>query len=137
MKTIRCERTRQFIQSFGEQSSLNWDQIIPARPTNEDALDLIAKMLTMDPYKRTNVHGALSHPFLRNYFPSISVEPVCPFKVISKFIILWVGFRSSHLCENLLKGRGHILGSIFSLQHSILRTKLPLFGDFEKILPRE
>lgn len=77
---IKCERTRQFIQSFGDQSSLNWDQIIPTRPTNEEALSLISMMLEMDPYRRINVYDALKHEFIRNHFPKSTNEPACPFK---------------------------------------------------------
>uniref|UniRef100_A0A914E9S4 Protein kinase domain-containing protein n=1 Tax=Acrobeloides nanus TaxID=290746 RepID=A0A914E9S4_9BILA len=81
MRMIKCERTRQFIQSFGEQSSLNWDQIIPTRPTNDEALGLIAQMLNMNPYQRIDIHRTLQHEFIRSYFPIVTTEPVCPFKV--------------------------------------------------------
>jgi len=80
---IRCERTKQFIQSFGAQTPLDWDQIIPIRDRepNLDALDMISKLVHMEPASRMDVNEALEHKFVRTFFPNISKEKVCPFKV--------------------------------------------------------
>lgn len=80
---IRCERTKQFIQSFGAQTPLPWEQIVVVRDRepNFDALDMISELAQMDPASRMNVNEAFEHTFMKTYFPQVTTERVCPFKV--------------------------------------------------------
>lgn len=84
IREIRCDKTRQYIQGFGEQTPLLWTDIIRLRDqlyNNEDALDLISKLIRMKAYERINVNEAIHHSFLQSYYPTIPVERGCPFKV--------------------------------------------------------
>uniref|UniRef100_A0A7E4UNJ3 Protein kinase domain-containing protein n=1 Tax=Panagrellus redivivus TaxID=6233 RepID=A0A7E4UNJ3_PANRE len=83
LSEIRCERTRQFIQSFGTQTPLSWDQIVVTRDRdpNTDALDFISKLTTMEAAARMDVDEAFEHAFLKSFFPTKTSEGVCPFKV--------------------------------------------------------
>lgn len=84
VREVRCEKTRQYIHSFGEQNPLSWSDIIRLRDRvyNEDVLDLIAKLIRMEASERIDVHEALHHSFLQPYVPVIPVERGCPFKVV-------------------------------------------------------
>jgi len=91
---VGCEKTRAYIHSFGTQPALPWEDIVRLRPASRgggdageesreetEALDLIAKLMRMDPNERIDVHEAIYHSFLRPYVPVIPVERGCPFKV--------------------------------------------------------
>uniref|UniRef100_A0A914Y1N8 Protein kinase domain-containing protein n=1 Tax=Panagrolaimus superbus TaxID=310955 RepID=A0A914Y1N8_9BILA len=80
---IQCERTKQFIQSFGSQTPLSWEQIVLVRDRkpNFDALEMISQLCQMDPSDRMNVNESFEHIFIKTYFPKTTTERVCPFKV--------------------------------------------------------
>ncbi|KAI1704022.1 protein kinase domain-containing protein [Ditylenchus destructor] len=84
LRQIQCDKTRQYIQAFGNQPPLDWHSIVrPARPHphTDAALDLIASLVRLDASERVDVHRAIHHSFLRPYVPVIPVERGCPFKV--------------------------------------------------------
>uniref|UniRef100_A0A0N5AZL1 Protein kinase domain-containing protein n=1 Tax=Syphacia muris TaxID=451379 RepID=A0A0N5AZL1_9BILA len=80
LRQIQCDRTRRLIENFGDHSPRPWNEIIRDYDNNE-ALDLIAKMATMDPEDRIDVHEAIEHPYFKEYYPNLPPEHSCPFKV--------------------------------------------------------
>lgn len=84
---MRCDKTRQFIQGFGKQSSLSWEEIVRARdlPINKQALDFISKLICIDANKRINVQDAIKHEFIKQFVSVIPQEKGCPFKVLILF----------------------------------------------------
>lgn len=89
LQEVRCEKTRQYIQHFGEQKPLPWTDIVRMRPNayNASALDMIASLVQMEATDRMDVYKALKHPFLAPFVSAVPVERGCPFKVVFVHII--------------------------------------------------
>lgn len=88
IRKVCCDKTRQYIQGFGDQNPLLWTDIIRLRNQtyNQKALDLIAKLICMKATERIDVNEALHHEFLQSYIPVIPIESGCPFKVAFLFL---------------------------------------------------
>jgi|UniRef100_A0AC35FXY4 serine/threonine protein kinase len=101
---IQCERTKQFIQSFGSQTPLPWEQIVLVRDRqpNFEALEMISQLCQMDPSIRMNVNESFEHIFIKTYFPKTTTERVCPFKVkLDMFAVESIDHKQLiHLIEN-------------------------------------
>lgn len=79
-KRIACERTKRFLDSFGECSGVSWRSILAGTNASLDAIDLIDRMTRLDPYERISVDEALTHAYMHSFaYPSN--ERTCPFKV--------------------------------------------------------
>jgi serine/threonine protein kinase len=91
---ICCEKTRNYLTSFGSQPPKPWEEILASKDheTNPAAIDLIAKLARMDPTKRLDVHEAINHPFFRPFIKHIPTEPACPFRVRD----FWGGILFKH-----------------------------------------
>jgi p38 MAP kinase len=64
-ETIQADDVREFVKRFGEQESKDFRQIFPNQ--TPDAIDLLTKMLQIDPNKRITAAQALKHPYVSEY----------------------------------------------------------------------
>ncbi|KAI6185012.1 Protein kinase domain-containing protein [Aphelenchoides bicaudatus] len=80
---ICCEKTRNYLTSFGSQPPRPWEEILQSKDheSNPAAVDMIAKLARMDPNARLDIHQAIQHPFFRPFIKHIPAEPACPFRV--------------------------------------------------------
>ncbi|KAI6195692.1 hypothetical protein M3Y94_01017600 [Aphelenchoides besseyi] len=83
INTICCEKTRSYLQSFGQQSPRLWEEILASKDheSNPAVIDLISKLARFDPDHRIDVHEAINHVFFRPFIKHIPSEPACPFRV--------------------------------------------------------
>lgn len=81
MNQIQCDRTRRLIENFGDHPVRSWSEIIRDRTDSFEMLDLIDKMVKMDPEERINVNEAIQHPYFKDYCLNVFNEQACPFKV--------------------------------------------------------
>lgn len=70
---IRNERAREYLISLQPSNRIPWSARYPRSPPQ--ALDLLDKMLRMNPYERIDVHQALAHPYFTLYYDPAD-EPV-------------------------------------------------------------
>ena len=59
---------------FGKKDPVSWDKLFPK--TSKKSLDLLSKMLVLNPADRIPVERALSHRLLNNYHDADD-EPIC------------------------------------------------------------
>uniref|UniRef100_A0AC35U449 Protein kinase domain-containing protein n=1 Tax=Rhabditophanes sp. KR3021 TaxID=114890 RepID=A0AC35U449_9BILA len=79
---IRCEKTKKYIEGFGNITAWDWNDIVPMNERhNEEALELMQKLITFDQDDRYTVFNAIQHPFLKEFNQNLVAEPSCPFKV--------------------------------------------------------
>jgi serine/threonine protein kinase len=64
---ITSERAKRFMLSLPSKKSTPWAEIFPAHAKEEQALDLLSKMLVFHPNDRITDEKALAHPFLASY----------------------------------------------------------------------
>lgn len=81
LSQIQCDRTRRLIESSGYHPIRPWNEIIRNKADSLQTLDLIAKMVRMDPEERIDVNEAIQHSYFRECYPNIINEQACPFKV--------------------------------------------------------
>lgn len=81
LSQIQCERTRRLIENFGDHSLRSWSEIIRDKCDSLDTLNLLSRMVTMDPGERVDVDEAMEHAYFREYYPCAVSEKACPFKV--------------------------------------------------------
>ncbi len=80
MSRISSDLVKRIISSLGNKEALPWPNILSRATPN--ALDLITKMMNMEPWLRISAADALQHPYLAE-FHDPEVEPVC-----SKHVVL-------------------------------------------------
>lgn len=69
-----AERVKTYLHRLPSKEPVPFTKIFPnAHP---DAVDLLSKMLQLDPQKRVTVEDALKHHFLKDYH-NIDDEPAC------------------------------------------------------------
>lgn len=59
---------------FGKKEPVSWEKLFPK--ASKKSLDLVSKMLVINPEDRISVDQALSHRLLNNYHDA-SDEPIC------------------------------------------------------------
>ena len=62
---IKSRRAREYIRSLPFKKKIPWKVMFPE--VNDQALDLLDKLLTFNPVKRITVEEALKHPYLEPY----------------------------------------------------------------------
>jgi len=74
IERMGAERVKTYLHQLPSKQPVPFTKIFPnAHP---DAVDLLSKMLCLDPRERINVEDALKHPFLKEYH-SVDDEPAC------------------------------------------------------------
>jgi serine/threonine protein kinase len=61
---VTSERAKRFMNSLPSKPPVKLQELFPAHKQEAPALDLVQKMLEIDPRKRVTVEKALEHPFL-------------------------------------------------------------------------
>ncbi|XP_074640952.1 uncharacterized protein LOC141898768 [Tubulanus polymorphus] len=74
MEQSRSDIVKGIIQSMGEKTAVPLETILPS--ASKKMIDLLSKMLILDPRKRITVDEALRHPFLSKYHDPDD-EPTC------------------------------------------------------------
>lgn len=64
MEMISNDNAKQYIRSLGAKAKLPLSEVIDFN--NEDALDLIDRMLDLNPKTRITIEEAIQHPYLEN-----------------------------------------------------------------------
>lgn len=62
---IDDDDNRQFMRQLPKRKGADFRELFKGWP-NDDAIDLIERMLTFDPKKRITVEEALAHPYMKN-----------------------------------------------------------------------
>jgi serine/threonine protein kinase len=75
LERISSEEARAFVRSLGHRPAVPLAHVLPNAPPL--ALDLLQRMLVVDPLHRISVEQALEHPYLAQ-FHDPAAEPVCP-----------------------------------------------------------
>lgn len=74
IESLGSETTQAIINRMGHKEPKPWTEICPGAPS--DALDLLSRMIVIDPSKRISVMAALKHPYLAKYHDPDD-EPIC------------------------------------------------------------
>ncbi|CAI5755505.1 unnamed protein product [Candida verbasci] len=74
---IGSQRAQNYVRSLPFMQKINYSEIFPS--ANPLALDLLERMLTLDPYKRISVEDALNHKYLEIWHDPKD-EPECQIK---------------------------------------------------------
>lgn len=80
LECIINEKARSYLQSLPYKPKVPWSRLFPN--ADQNALDLLGKMLTFNPHNRISVEEALAHPYLEQYYDPAD-EPVAeePFRI--------------------------------------------------------
>lgn len=73
MRCIFNEKARLYVETLPKQKKVPWKQLYPQ--AQEQALELLDKLLSFNPDKRLPVEEALAHPYLQQYYDPTD-EPV-------------------------------------------------------------
>ncbi|PWY90833.1 Pkinase-domain-containing protein [Aspergillus heteromorphus CBS 117.55] len=65
VERISTKTTLQLVQSLGKREPVVWKSLFPG--VDDDAIDLLGKMLIIDPNKRISAADALMHPYMAMY----------------------------------------------------------------------
>ena len=74
MKHCQNDILKRIIKSFGKKEQIAWDKLFPK--ASKKSIDLLSKMLVLNPADRIPVERALSHRLLNNYHDPDD-EPIC------------------------------------------------------------
>lgn len=82
INNIKSSRAQNYVRSLPLVSKIPFDSLYPNAPL--EAIDLLSKLLTIDPRKRISVDEALEHPYLEVWHDPLD-EPECPKKFNFQF----------------------------------------------------
>ncbi|RUS81431.1 hypothetical protein EGW08_010815 [Elysia chlorotica] len=74
MNNCQNDILKRIIKSFGKKGALEWSKLFPK--ASKKSIDLLGKMLVLDPSERITPERALSHRLLNNYHDPDD-EPIC------------------------------------------------------------
>ncbi|CAL1529184.1 unnamed protein product, partial [Lymnaea stagnalis] len=74
LKNCQNDILKRIIKGFTKKEPVSWDKLFPK--TSKKSLDLLSKMLVLNPTDRITVERALSHRLLNNYHDPDD-EPIC------------------------------------------------------------
>ncbi|XP_064647834.1 mitogen-activated protein kinase 7-like [Lineus longissimus] len=75
MEQSKSDIVRGLVKSLGHKERVPWKSVYPK--ASKKSIDLLSKMLVIDPRERITAEKALKHPFLNKYYDPDD-EPVCP-----------------------------------------------------------
>ncbi|GMM28367.1 mitogen-activated serine/threonine-protein kinase [Martiniozyma asiatica (nom. inval.)] len=75
LQTIKSQRAQDYVRGLPLMQKIPFESLYPRAPLA--AIDLLSKILTLDPRHRITVDEALEHPYLEVWHDPLD-EPVCP-----------------------------------------------------------
>lgn len=76
IERMGAERVKTYLRGLPKKDPVPLDKLYPKDKCHADALDLLGKMLKLDPKERISVGEALAHSYLKEYH-CIDDEPLC------------------------------------------------------------
>lgn len=76
IERMGAERVKTYLRRLPKKDPVPLDKLYPNDKCHADALDLLGKMLKLDPKERISVGEALAHSYLKEYH-CIDDEPLC------------------------------------------------------------
>ena len=76
IERMGAERVKTYLRRLPQKDPVPLDKLYPKDKCHPDALDLLGKMLKLDPKERISVGDALAHKYLKEYH-CIDDEPLC------------------------------------------------------------
>ena len=76
IERMGAERVKTYLRRLPKKEPVPLEKLYPKDKCHPDALDLLGKMLKLDPNKRISVCDALAHKYLKEYH-CIDDEPLC------------------------------------------------------------
>ena len=76
IERMGAERVKTYLRRLPKKEPVPLEKLYPNDKCHSDALDLLGKMLKLDPKKRISVGEALAHKYLEKYH-DIDDEPLC------------------------------------------------------------
>lgn len=76
IERMGAERVKTYLQRLPKKEPVPLDKLYPKDKLHPDALDLLGKMLKLDPKERISVGEALAHKYLEKYH-DVDDEPLC------------------------------------------------------------
>ena len=76
IERMGAERVKTYLRRLPKKDPVPLDKLYPKDKCHADALDLLGKMLKLDPKERISVGEALAHSYLKEYH-CIDDEPLC------------------------------------------------------------
>ncbi|XP_068678002.1 uncharacterized protein [Montipora foliosa] len=76
IQRMGAERVKTYLRRLPKKEPVPLDKLYPKDNLHPDALDLLGRMLKMDPRERISVGDALAHKYLEKYH-DVEDEPIC------------------------------------------------------------
>ena len=76
IERMGAERVKTYLRRLPRKEPVPLDKLYPKDNLHPDALDLLGKMLKLDPKERISVEEALGHKYLEKYH-DVDDEPLC------------------------------------------------------------
>ena len=76
IERMGAERVKTYLRRLPQKEPVSLDKLYPKDKCHSDALDLLGKMLKLDPKERVSVGEALAHKYLEKYHDADD-EPLC------------------------------------------------------------
>lgn len=76
IELMGAERVKTYLRRLPKKDPVPLDKLYPKDKCHSDALDLLGKMLKLDPKERISVGDALAHYYLKEYH-CVDDEPLC------------------------------------------------------------
>ncbi len=105
LSEIASERVRIYISKLPQKEAVSLTKLFPN--ATSDAIDLLEKMLKLDPRERCSTVEALAHPYLARYSFYLSVCLCDLFLVVCCFLLLYITIYHFKIARNIGNmGRG-------------------------------